>query len=258
MILTEQNYFSLDSEREYMSNHLWKMFMDCESKAMAYLRGDWVQPENDAFKIGHVVEAILQGRDYMKIEGLTQKNGKLYAKFENAIEMANRAKRDPVFMKMMHGELQEIYTGEISGLPWKCKTDCVHHELQVITDLKTTADFGDDWMEVDGKNKKVAWYNVFNYARQMAIQRELVFQQVGKVYEVVIAAVSKQDPPDIALIHFGNEKDFEREMEVIADKSERVKKAYKLGAKPIACGKCDYCRGVKVLTGFEEARGVYE
>lgn len=255
--LTEQNYFSLEMEREYMSNHLWSMFISCEAKAMAYLKGEYVQPENDNFKTGHIVEAIIQGRDYTKIEGLLQKNGKLYAKFEQAVAMAERAKKDKMFMSVMSGASQEIYTGEIGGMAWRCKTDCVNHVLQTVCDLKTTRSFEDDWMVVNGKNQKVKWYEIWNYFRQLAIQRELVKQKTKLDYVMLIAAVTKQDPPDIAVIVFDIEERFKKELFDIELQSERIKAVWKGKADPVSCGKCDYCRSVKVLTDFEQATSIY-
>lgn len=256
--LNEQNYFSLEAELEYMSNHLWGNFMECEAKTMATLKGEYEQPDRECFKVGHIMEAVIQGRDYTEIEGIYQKNEKLYAWASKAVAMAERAKKDKMFMSMMTGEAQGIYTGEIAGLAWKCKTDCVNHETQAITDLKSTKDFEDDWMVVDGKNKKVAWYHIHGYQRQLLIQRELVEQKTGLEYLTLIAGVTKQDPPDIALVLFDDEDAFGRELFEIELRAERVKAVWKGKEKSIPCGKCDWCRGVKVLTNFEVAESLYK
>jgi hypothetical protein len=262
MNLTEQNYFSLEAERAYMSNHLWNMFTACEAKAMAYLNGQYQQPENENFLVGLFVEACLQNRnmefcaDHSELYAKTGKK-ELLAKFKHCEKMYQRCKRDSLFMQVLQGESQEIYTGELFGLPWKCKTDSVNHERGVIVDIKTTASFEDDWAFVNEKNQKVAWYEVWNYWRQLAIQRELVHQKTGKEYICLIAGVTKQDPPDIDVIEFSNEKRFQLEMMEISSKTLRIKEVFQGRENPISCGKCDHCREIKVLKKIDTARSIY-
>lgn len=262
MNLTNENYFTLEAENAYMSNHLWGDFMKCEARTIACLDGKYEKPDKkpgkDVLIAGHVMEAVIQGRDYKDIPGIYQKDCKtLYADYLQAVNMGKRAMRDPLFCKVTAGAKQEIYTGEIGGLPWKCKTDDVNHEKRVICDIKSTADFDDDWKEIEGKNKKVPWYWVYDYPRQLATQRELVRQNTGENYFCLLAAVTKQDPPDIRIIEVSLEKDFALELMGIESKSLRIKEVFQRREKPTSCGVCDYCRKVKVLTGFEQALSIY-
>jgi hypothetical protein len=269
MILTEQNYFSLEAERAYMSNHLWSMFMECEARAMAYLAGQYKEDFTDTFKIGKFIESMLQKRDAEFIEqnpdifkNEVDKKTKeprkvLKSPFLNAVKSYERARRDSLFMRVCSGEPQEIFTGEIGGLEWKCMTDFTNHEGSVICEIKTTASFEDDWKEVEGKNKKVPWYWVYDYPRQLAIQQELIRQKTGKNYFTIIAGITKQDPPDITLIEVTLPKDFALELAIIESKSLRIKEVYQGRETPISCGKCDHCRETKILKKIELARSIY-
>ena len=49
MILTPDNYYSVEANREYMSCSQYQSFMDCEARTMAELEGRYVREDSDAF-----------------------------------------------------------------------------------------------------------------------------------------------------------------------------------------------------------------
>ena len=62
MILTPENYFSPEADREYMSVSQYKSFLKCEAAAYAELTGEWQREEKEAFLVGHYVHAWAEGK----------------------------------------------------------------------------------------------------------------------------------------------------------------------------------------------------
>ena len=60
MILTNENYYSPESNMEYMSVSQYKQFKRCEAATMAELRGEWQQPKSTALLVGSYVDACLK------------------------------------------------------------------------------------------------------------------------------------------------------------------------------------------------------
>jgi hypothetical protein len=69
MILTSENYFSQESNKEYLSVSQYKDFMGthgkqgCEEYALAKIDGIWVEDmeESDALMVGSYVDAHFEG-----------------------------------------------------------------------------------------------------------------------------------------------------------------------------------------------------
>ena len=84
----------------------------------------------------------------------------------------------------------------------------------------------------------------------MAVYAEIERQFRGgeDYFQPHIIAVSKEDPPDKEIIHFGTEfiPEVLSEMELYA---ERIKGLWQGEIEPIGCGSCSYCRSKKKLTG---------
>ena len=251
------DYFSPESEKKYMSNHQFNDWKFCEAMAYAkYVTFEYKPEMSEAFVMGLWVESLIQGHEYDH-PSMYAKKGNLLANFEHGKTMAKKAKDDKFFMFVCQGEPQMELYGEISGTPWKCKLDYCDLTRRWVTDLKTAKSFQDDWLYVDGKNTKVPWYEIHNYWRQMAIQKELARQNFGFGFEAYIAAVTKQDPPDIDVIHFADEARFRLEMIVIDSKMERINDI-KTGAMPATrCEHCEYCRATKKLTKPRKAVSCY-
>ena len=126
MLLTSENYFSQEANREYLSVSQYKDFMctygkqGCEEYALAKLDGTWVEnmEDSDALMVGSYVDAHFEGTlDLFKAQHpcMFKKDGSLMAKYIKANEMINRCERDPLFMQYMSGEKQVIMTADMFG-----------------------------------------------------------------------------------------------------------------------------------------------
>lgn len=58
-LLSEELYYSKESDRKYMSPSLFKQFCRCENRAMALLNGQYEWPASPALLIGQYVESVL-------------------------------------------------------------------------------------------------------------------------------------------------------------------------------------------------------
>ena len=153
MEVTQENYYSPEVNREYMSFHTWLGFhgsdglIPCEARAMAELNGEYQEDrDNTAFMVGSYVDAVLAGSDE-ELEQFKMENpdifvsrgsnkGELKAVYKQAELMIERCKRDKLFMAYMSGEKQRIFTAEMFGCKWKCKLDS-YIPGKAIVDLKT-------------------------------------------------------------------------------------------------------------------------
>lgn len=251
-ILNDDNYY--EKQWEFMSASQYKGFTTCEAKALAELTGEIPKENTEAFLVGNYVHSAFENdevhekfkKDHEK-EMLT-KQGKLRAAFVVAEEMVQRLKKDVFFNNLYHGEKEVIITGELHGEHWKGKIDCLNVEQGYFVDIKTTADIHKKiWSE-----KRRVWIpfvEAYGYYEQMAIYKNLLEQKYKKGFTPYIIAVSKQTPCDLEAI------EIREELLVIASNNikaniERVSSVKDGESKPRMCGKCDYCRGHKELSGF--------
>ena len=67
MILTQENYYSTEADREYMSVSQYKEFCGtfgqtaCEARAMAELNDEWGKKKTKALLVGSYVDAYFEG-----------------------------------------------------------------------------------------------------------------------------------------------------------------------------------------------------
>lgn len=256
-ILSDENYYSIESGQRFMSASQYKDFQSCQLMAWAKLYDGW-EPERDptALLVGNYVHSYFESEKAH--EKFTNANkDKMYSKrapngllkaFQVADDMIAALERQQAFVKLYQGEKEHIVTGEIAGVQWKGKIDCLNVEKDYFVDIKTSADLTKKvWNERFGQ--RVSWIADFGYYMQMAVYRELLHQEFGKSFTPIIAAVSKQSPPafklytlDEGLLQF--EMD---EVERLAPEFDAIKQGLQ---KPAACGDCEYCRGHIQVTEF--------
>lgn len=243
--LTHANYHSVEANNAYWSASLIKSFLDCPARTVAELNGEYVRESTASLMIGSYVDAAFDKKgslDTFKAEHpeLFKKDGSLKAEYVRADAMIERAKSDPVFVEFMKGRKQVIRTGELFGVPFKCKLD-VYKRGERIVDLKTVKDFKPIYIPGQGKvNFAEAWH----WTLQMAIYQAIE----GNHLPCYLACITKEDPPDIAIIEIPQET-MDAELAWLADKIEEFK-AVKAGIiEPDRCESCRYCRASKKLTG---------
>lgn len=253
MLLNNENYFSPEADKEYLSVSQYKSFMGtlgkpaCEAEAMALLNGEWEREKTTALMVGSYVDAHFEGSlDLFRAQNpeIFTKQGGLKAEYRKAEEIINRIERDELFMKYMSGEKQVIMTAEMFGAKWKIKIDS-YLEDAAIVDLKVMrelhkAEYTKDYGYMD-------FIQYWGYDIQGAVYQEVVYRNTGKRLPFFIAAASKEKETDIELIWIPDSHLKEKMIEVEQNTPKIL--ALKSGeVEPIRCDICDYCKHTKVLT----------
>lgn len=236
MILTNDNYYSNEANREYMSVSQYKSFRACEAATMAELRGEWQRPKTTALLVGSYVDSWFEGTlDEFKRENpeIFKKDGSLKADYVQAEEIIKRVSDDEVFVHYMSGKKQSILTSFHFGTFWKIKIDSLHEDK--IVDLKVMRSME----RIMGKSFVEYW----GYDLQMAIYSAVH----GGDLDTYLAVVTKQTPADIEIIEIPKWRreelleEVKRHLPHILDvKSGKV--------EPERCGVCEYCRATKKIT----------
>lgn len=262
MNLTHENYFLPQANLFYMSTSQFKAFEQCEAKALAELRGEWVV-DKEVYREGHYFEACLSGAEAEElflmqnpdmISSRGASKGDLKSNFQRIQGAVEAFKRQPMFMEIVNRSAQQvIVTGEISGLPFKGCIDFLDTDFS-SNDAKAMKDFKKVWSDTDGAY--VQWYFAYGYHYQGAFYREGIRQTFGRIGSQRIMAVTKEEIPNVSGLVFTDEI-LDNAMEIIKEFAPRYDKIKRGEIAPEPCGHCDYCRKHKVLAGFEIV-GEYE
>ncbi len=253
MLLNEQNYFSKEAEEEYLSNSQYHNFAGtmgrngCESRALALIKGDHEQEVTIPMLVGSFVDAHFSGTlDIFrgKNPDIFTKKGELKSQFKKAEEVIERIERDPFFMKYMDGETQTIFTGEIGGAKWKCKIDVLHRKYCSV-DLKVVKSLTESFRVKD--YGYVNFIEFWGIDHQGAIYQEIARQNIGKKLPFFIAGASKEDAIDIEIIGI-DDQTLRNALIEVESNVQRILDVKAGKIEPIKCGKCAYCREVKVLS----------
>ena len=243
--LTNENYYSQKANQKYFSVSQLKDFLKCEAYAMAKINGEWVEPPTTPMLIGSYVDSWFEGtlEDFKtRTPEIFKKDGTLKSDYIKAEKIINRVSKDDFFMSCMSGQKQVIMTGEIFGAKWKIKMDSYIPD-EAIVDLKVVQKLRD----ISFRNGwKQSFIEKWGYDLQLAVYREIVRQNTGKILPCIIAAVDKQDYPDLDCILIPDDqlnfqlKQLKWQMpHIISVKSGEI--------EPSRCGHCDYCRATKKL-----------
>ena len=248
MNLDKSNYFSLKANQEYMSVSQFKSFMDCEAAALAEVNGEYERPTTKALMVGSYVDAWFSGEydDFAKGHPeIFKRDGSPKADFIQADKCIARCESDPLFIQYMGGDVQQIMTGELFGVKWKVKVDSLHDDK--IVDLKVMRSMDKVFKDGEWKTFVDAWgYDIQGYVYQ-----QIVAQNTGKELPFYLAVVTKEDVPDIDIIHIPQWR-LNSAGALIEHYVKRFAAIKKGEVEPIRCGKCDYCKSTKVLTEVKE------
>ncbi|WP_052130252.1 PD-(D/E)XK nuclease-like domain-containing protein [Ureibacillus sinduriensis] len=246
-----------------MSVSQFKSFMECEARTFAELRGDYSRPHSNALMGGSYVHAAFEGEDEFakfvvdNAVNIAKKRGmgKL-SEFVQADKMIEALKNDKFAMFALEGEKEVIYTGELFGVEWKIKVDNINHERKFFSDIKTTQELGKRYWS-DKYSQYVSFVQAYDYILQMYVYQQIIFQNTDEIYQPYIVAVTKQDPPDKAILHF-DESRFEFEKEYVQTYLPGIIQTKNGEKEPIRCEKCDYCRSTKQLKNTFEIEFLLE
>lgn len=250
-MINNENYYSPENAAQFMSASQYKIFAECEEKALAELRGDYKRESGTALLVGSYVDAWFEGTFEMFKENhpeILLKNGGLRADFIQAETIIERVSADEQFMKYMSGEKQKIFTGEIAGVPFKGKLDSYHKD-KCIVDLKVMKDFEPIWKN----GRKMSFIEAWGYDTQGAIYQELVYQSTGQKLPFIICAVTKEKIPDLVIMSIPQERlDFC--LELVKSTAPHFQDLKSKKVQAVRCEKCDYCKTTKKLEGVIDYR----
>lgn len=246
-MINKENYYTPEADLEAFSVSQYKLFKSCEAKALAKVKGEYRQADNDAFLLGKYVHSWSEGTlEEFKNEnpalfstrGTTK--GQLKSSFMVANKMIETLEKDSVCMKFLEGEKEVLIQGELFGVKWRGMVDILNINKGFFADLKTT----------QGIYKKYSGFNFienYGYIEQMAVYRELIKQQFGKDLIPYIVAVTKEDIPDKAVIRIdkGYTDSKLQEMEFYVERFQAIKDGK---VDPVGCGSCDYCKSVNKVS----------
>lgn len=250
--LNSKNYYSKAADRDYMSVSQFKSFMDCEARTMAELNEEWTRSESTALLVGSYTHTAFESEEASQAfleankKAIFTSNGKKKrSDFEMADAMIQTIKEDPLSMLVMEGKKEVIVTAELFGTTWKAKLDVLNHEKKRIGDLKTTQDLQKRYWS----NKYGGWVSfiqAYDYVLQMAMYKAIVECNFEGDYKPYIVAVTKQTPPDKAVIQFSQDW-FDAEYSFMEEELPHVLQVKRGEIPPKRCEKCEYCRSNKKL-----------
>ena len=250
--LTTGNYFSTESNKAYWSVSQFKAFDKCEACGLAMARGQYEREETDSLLIGSYVDAYFSGTMDEFVgehsEQMFTKKGTLYAKFETANKCINAVECQPLMLEYLTGEKQVIMTAELFDVPWKIKMDVYNGDR--IVDLKCVKDF--EPMYKDGAGR-VSWIEYWGYDIQGAIYQKVVELNTGRKLPFYIVAVTKEKVPDVAVVEIPQHV-LDSALKIVEAKIDRFDLIKNGDIDADGCGRCEYCKSVKVLT----APSIYE
>lgn len=211
MLLNLKNYFSTESDKEYISVSQFKLFRECESKALAIINNVEAQDKKQAFLEGNLFENIVTGNmeTFLKehpelISSRGSTAGQLKIEYQKVVNSANRFLDQKFFTNIIDKcEKQVILTGEIEGVKVKCMLDLFDKKTNSIYDIKCMKDFKDQWLP--GNKAYASWYYTYGYVLQLAVYREIVRQNFGEPQEIGLIAATKEDVPDLQAVSFSED-----------------------------------------------------
>ncbi|MCM6843990.1 PD-(D/E)XK nuclease-like domain-containing protein [Latilactobacillus curvatus] len=249
--LNSQNYYDNTADWRYMSPTLFKRFMACEFSALHALENP-KENNAEALVVGNYVHSYFDSvkahatfvKDHEQI--INGRGGKPKAAFVKAQKMIDRLDNWHAFKAAYKGEKEAIVTGNIFGVDWKGKIDCLNVEAGIFFDIKTTRSIHDHIWSEETRTKE-NFVVRYNYTLQIAAYKTMLEQMYEQEFTPVIVAVSKEDHPDIQMISFDG-YDFEQDLQLIKDNQEHIMNVIYGKAEPFKCGHCDYCKDTKQPT----------
>ena len=252
MVLTAENYYSKEANKEYMSVSQYKDFagtygkMACEFSAIEKLEERWAQKKTTPLLVGSYVDSYFEGTvgEFKKEtpEIFTQDGG-LKAPYIQADKIIERMERDPLFMMYMSGKKQVIMTAELLGTKWKIKIDS-YAEGIAITDLKVVESITKPkWVRDIGYLDFIRYWG---YDIQGAIYQEVVYRNTGLRLPFYIAAGTKEEEPNIEVIQV-TQNYLDEAKNMVEMNMPRILRVKNGEVEPDRCEMCDCCRHTKVL-----------
>lgn len=268
MQLCEANYHSQDANRRYMSASQLKSFCDCPARTIAEINGQYQREETSALMVGSYVDAHFSGLLPQFVAAhpeIYTRTGTLRAEYTQADDIIQYLDSDDLLRRMLAGQTQQIVTGEIAGVPFRGKLDSLLSSSQcesivqdypemadtmlmaqgAIVDLKCMRDMASMYRPGAGR---VSFVQGWRYDLQLAVYQQLV----GGKLPCYIVAVTKEKQPDKALIYLPQYM-LEAALGAVMDLIPQFAAMKERPETAPRCGRCDWCRQSKVITGPVDA-----
>ncbi len=256
MILTNDNYYSLEANKDYMSVSQFKELIGtsaksaCEYTGVSKLNGDieFELEPTTSLLVGSYVDAYFEGTlDIFRSEHpeLYKKTGDkgLKADFVQAENIINRIENDKLFKEYMSGEKQRIMTNNLFGIDWKIKMDS-YFPGDKIVDLKVMRDMNAIYSEK--LHRKTDFIHYWGYDIQGAVYQKIVELTTGKKLPFFIACATKESPSNIEIIEI-TQPHLDNALHFVEENIDKAL-ALKNGSAPAKrCNNCVYCRLTKML-----------
>lgn len=253
MELNKTNYYSSEANKAFMSSTQFKDFIKCEESALAKINEEYEENATIAMLVGSYVDAYFDGslNKFKAVHPeIFKKDGNLKSDYIKAEYMIHRAERDELFMKYLSGQKQVVMTGEIASVPFKIRIDSFHPG-KAIVDLKTVKDFKPVYDEANHSYKNFVEH--WGYDIQGAIYQEIVRQTTGVALPFFIAAITKEEEPDLCLMNIPQER-LDQCLDFVKTFAPRFQAIKQRTDNPQRCGKCNWCKKTKVLNSIIDYR----
>lgn len=244
MELNEKNYYSVEANMEYMSVSQYKDFTQCEFYGLMKAKGEWVEKKSPALLQGGYMDAHFSNRlEEYKNENpdLFKKDGTLLQKYEDVNTYIQVAENDEFFMNHIQGRTQVIVSGTIKGVKWKGCYDFLNTR---IVDMKLVASIREMVWKYDPltkRNYQTNFISAYGYDTQGCIYQELGRQVFGINFPFDIAAISKEEEPDKAIINIDDDI-LAKKLDEVSEKAIRYDLIKKGVLEPTKCNNCPCCR----------------
>lgn len=245
----------------YMSCSQYQGFLECEAKQMAKLQGRFVEEPSEALIVGNYVHTYMEGKepheafckehfdDIYKTK-VDKKTGQIqivgkYAAYVTADQIIDAINRDNTFTKFrdMPGQVEISMTGTVFGVPWRIRMDKYISNPRIILDWKTSANIRELKYNQETRERET-FIEAYGYMMRAAVYSEIEMQNTGSAeYPMfLIAAITKQDPPDKGLFMLNHKDKYAYEMQMIKERLPRIMRVKEGAELPRRCGHCEYCR----------------
>lgn len=248
-----------------MSFSLYKRFKECETEAMAYLNGELPEEKetNKNLLLGNYLHTYFESEqahtDFIeenKKELISSKGntkGKLKSDYRLADKMIKALNQQELFKGVYQGEKEVILTGELFGMNWKVRIDCLHvpkdeSDVAYFCDLKTSKNLHAKFWNNE-LHERQPFVTAYSYDLQMAIYQEIIRQNYGMTFAPFIFGVSKEDVPEVMGIEF-KQAELDEPLSALEVDMPHIIRLLKGEEEPLSCGRCDYCKAHNQLTGF--------
>lgn len=268
-ILTDENYYSREANRHYISCSQFEEFLDCEAAALAHVQGRWAPPETDAFFWGKYFHSYFEGSEafdefchdadnfskIFKTKTTKARGTEVTGKYAGAVQIDNMiaaAENDPAIQRLIEtdGKTEVSMHGNLFGkYPWKIRLDKWIPDMNMIVDWKTVANIREPQYN-QKLGKKATFVENYNYMFRAAVYTEIYkeFTGIEKTPLFWLVCISKQDPPDKEIISLTHPQRYELELERVRERLPRIQAIKDGYVEPRRCGKCAYCRATKQLS----------